>query len=150
MRALLSFWMLVFLQMNMQLAHSQDLHGEWVTQGYSARVRIAPCSQAHALLCGEIVWLWEANDAQGVPLRDVRNPKVELRQRPLIGLSLLKDFRRESDTKWTDGSIYDPESGRTYRATLTWRSHDELEVEGCFLFVCHSQLWRRAASLCTP
>jgi uncharacterized protein (DUF2147 family) len=150
MRALLSFAILMFLQMNMQIAQSQDLHGEWATQGYSARVRIAPCTQTPALLCGEIVWLWEANDAKGLPLRDAQNPKAELRQRPLIGLSLLKDFRRESNAKWTDGSIYDPESGRTYRASLVWRSHDELEVEGCFLFVCQSQLWRRAASLCTP
>jgi uncharacterized protein (DUF2147 family) len=150
MRALLSFAMLISLQTNMQIARSQDVHGEWATQGYSARVRIAPCTQTSALLCGEILWLWEASDAKGVPLRDAQNPKAELRQRPLIGLSLLKDFRRESDAKWTDGSIYDPESGRTYRATVTLRSYDELEVSGCFLFICQSQLWRRTKSLCAP
>jgi uncharacterized protein (DUF2147 family) len=150
MRALLCFAILILLQMHMQIAQSQDLHGEWATQGYSARVRIAACTHAPALLCGDIVWLWEPFDAKGVPLRDVQNPKAELRQRPLIGLSLLKDFHRESNAKWTNGSIYDPESGRTYRATLIWRSHDELEVSGCFLFVCQSQRWRRAASLCSP
>jgi uncharacterized protein (DUF2147 family) len=149
MRSILGLTMLLAL-MNTQLAHSQELHGEWATQGYSARVRIAPCAQTPTLLCGEIIWMWDASDSHGTPLRDAKNPKAELRQRPLIGLSLLKDFRRESNGRWIGGSIYDPESGRTYRATLTSRSHDELEVAGCFLFVCQSQLWRRVTSLCAP
>jgi Delta7-sterol 5-desaturase len=129
----------------------ETLFGEWATQGYSARVRIAPCADNSALACGHIVWLWDATDAHGVPLRDANNPNTELRERSLIGLPLLTQFRRDtqaSSDRWSGGSIYDPESGRTYRASLTQRTQDALEVEGCVLFVCRKQLWRRATSLC--
>jgi uncharacterized protein (DUF2147 family) len=142
-------WSAVFL-LSTQIARAQDLSGEWATQGYSARVRIAPCTLATTLACGQITWLWEPADAKGTPLLDVQNANSELRARPLVGLPLLKDFRRATATKWTDGTIYDPESGRTYRATLTLRSQDVLEVAGCFLFVCRTQTWRRVDSLCAP
>lgn len=128
-----------------------DLSGEWATQGYTARVQIAPCADNTSLVCGHIVWLWDATDTHGVPLRDIHNPKAELQQRPLIGLPLLTQFRTDTSAplaRWTGGSIYDPESGRTYRATSTQHAHDALEVEGCVLFVCRKQLWRRTSSLC--
>jgi uncharacterized protein (DUF2147 family) len=114
-------------------------------------VRLHRCDRGDQTLCGSIIWLWEPTDAAGAPPRDARNPKIELRNRPLIGLPLLTSFRREPNAKtprWIDGSIYDPESGRTYRATIAWRSIDILEVEGCVLFVCRTQVWRRAESLC--
>ena len=128
----------------------QGPSGEWATQGYSARVRVAPCPGDTTALCGEIVWLWNPLDDDGTQLRDSHNPKADLRQRPLIGLHILSSVRRDTTFKtirWV-GTIYDPESGRTYRATLTRSSDDILEVEGCVLFVCRSQTWRRAASLC--
>jgi hypothetical protein len=41
-----------------------------------------------------------------------------------------------------------PENGRTYRASLRLRSADLLEVKGCLLLVCDTQIWRRVESLC--
>jgi uncharacterized protein (DUF2147 family) len=140
--------MVLACMLSIPTARAHELTGEWATEGYSARVRIGPCDDAPERLCGEIVWLWEPTDANGTPLRDAQNPRFELRQRPLIGLPLLKDFRRSSSGQWHDGTIYDPESGRTYRATLSARSSDILEVAGCVLFVCRTQLWRRTSSLC--
>ncbi len=50
-----------------------------------------------------------------------------------------------------EGRIYNPENGRTYRASLKLRSPDLLEVKGCLLIVCDTQVWRRVESLCgTP
>ena len=150
MRSPRSVAVLVFLLANVATACAQDLSGDWATQGYSARVRIAPCTLSPTLLCGEITWLWDPTDAKGEPLTDARNSMVALRDKPLIGLQLLKGFRQATATNWIDGTIYDPESGRTYRSTLTQRTPDLLEVSGCVLFVCRTQLWRRAATLCPP
>ncbi len=79
---------------------------------------------------------------------DQNNPSRELQQRPLVGMNLLSGFRAVDATHWTEGSIYDPESGRTYKSSLRLKSPDLLEVSGCVLFFCQTQIWRRAGSIC--
>jgi uncharacterized protein (DUF2147 family) len=71
-----------------------------------------------------------------------------LRSRSLVGASLLKDFRPAANGELTEGQIYNPENGRTYRASMKLRGEDILEVKGCFLIVCDTQVWRRADSVC--
>ena len=125
-----------------------DVRGEWATQGHSAHVRIEPCDTAPPALCGTITWLWEAVDSDGQPVRDRRNPDPRLRERLLMGLPLLREFRPLASGEWSGGQIYNPENGRTYAASLRLRNPDLLEVKGCVLFVCDTQVWRRAESLC--
>ncbi len=127
---------------------AEGIVDEWATQGYSARVRIAPCLADSNLFCGTITWLWDPTDDSGAPMIDRNNPSRELQQRPLIGLNLLHNFRAVDATHWADGSIYDPESGRTYKSSLRLKSPDLLEVSGCVLFFCQTQIWRRASSVC--
>jgi uncharacterized protein (DUF2147 family) len=129
-------------------SRAQEIAGDWATQGYAARVRIASCVANETLLCGTITWLWEPIDANGAAMVDINNPSPELRKHPLVGLSMLKDFHVRDAMHWAGGTIYDPESGRTYKASLTLKSVDVLEVEGCVLFVCRKQVWRRAESIC--
>jgi hypothetical protein len=59
------------------LSKAHEIAGEWATQGYTARVRIAPCTGDAELLCGTIVWLWEAVDNEGAPIVDRNNPSPE-------------------------------------------------------------------------
>jgi len=126
-----------------------DPVGEWATQGYLARVRITPCASADGALCGTITWLWEPLDKNGAKVRDANNPVPALRTRALIGLDMLEGLRPASADLWANGKIYNPENGKTYSASMTLRSHDILEVQGCVLFVCSKQIWRRAESVCT-
>jgi uncharacterized protein (DUF2147 family) len=63
-------------------------------------------------------------------------------------VSLLEDFRGGANGEALEGRIYNPENGRTYRAALKLRSPDILEVKGCLLIVCDTQVWRRVESLC--
>ena len=127
---------------------ASELSGEWATPGNAAHVRIVRCVSERDLLCGVITWLWEPIDAKGEAIRDARNPDPSLRKQPLIGLSLLKDFRHAPYGGSIEGRIYNPENGRTYDAILRLRSNDILEVKGCLLFVCDTQIWRRVESLC--
>lgn len=124
--------------------------GEWATQGSSARVQIRTCAHAADRLCGTIVWLWEPFDKRGHPMTDSRNADPTKRGMPLIGLQLLSDFSQGSQPgTWMGGSIYNPEDGRTYSATMRLRGLDVLEVEGCVLFLCSRQVWRRLPASCT-
>lgn len=85
---------------------------------------------------GTIIWLsepvYEEGDPEaGKPVRDRENPDEKLKDRPVIGLQLMRDFEfNEKDGKWVDGRIYDPESGKEYDCKVTLKDPDTLEVFG--------------------
>jgi uncharacterized protein (DUF2147 family) len=132
-------------------APAETVLGEWATPGMSAKVAIAPCADRRDRVCGAITWLWEPVDPSGAPKTDQENSDALLRRRPLIGVQILSGFQTTSSGKLEDGTIYNPEDGRTYDASLRLQGSDTLVVEGCVLFLCRKQVWRRASSVCaTP
>jgi sterol desaturase/sphingolipid hydroxylase (fatty acid hydroxylase superfamily)/uncharacterized protein (DUF2147 family) len=122
--------------------------GEWGTQGMNAKVNMAQCPGRTDLICGTITWLWEPVDQSGRPRTDSQNPVAGMRDRPLIGMQILSGFRRKSSGELGGGTIYNPEDGRTYDATMRLQGSDTLVVEGCVLFVCRKQVWRKASAIC--
>jgi|SRR5579859_1703732 len=118
--------------------------GDWLTPGGSGRIRVAACPEKPALLCGTLVWLRNPNDRSGAPLRDLANPDAALRTRPIVGISLISDFRRDATGRWVDGKIYDPNEGKTYRSKMIAQPDGTLKVAGCILVLCESQTWTRA------
>lgn len=116
--------------------------GDWLSAGAAAVVKIAPCVSGEGALCGRIVWLWDPS----MPT-DSRNSDPALRSRPLVGLELLRGFRAGAPGEWTGGRIYNPEDGDTYSATLRLRDATTLDVRGCVMFICRSQIWRRPSAL---
>ncbi|HVS03730.1 MAG TPA: DUF2147 domain-containing protein, partial [Thermoanaerobaculia bacterium] len=63
------------------------------------------------------------------PKVDLENPDPKLRERPIVGLRILVGFRY-ADGKWTGGTIYDPANGKTYKAQMTLKGPDTLDVRG--------------------
>ena len=110
--------------------------GDWWTPGFNARVRIAPCGD---VLCGHIVWLWD------------ETPKDIVDKSPLVGRKIVEGMRPDSAVRWSGGRLYNPEDGRDYKGSLTMTAASSLVVDGCVLFICKSQVWRRADSeRCPP
>jgi uncharacterized protein (DUF2147 family) len=143
MRALLAALLLLAAT---QPAMAEDgVFGRWATPGVNAIVQLAPCGGG-ATLCGTIRWLWDGVDDKGRPRLDAQNADASQRSRPLLGLAILSDLKTTKAGVW-EGRIYNPEDGQTYRATLSRRSPDTLIVEGCVLFVCQKQVWRKASAL---
>jgi len=50
--------------------------------------------------------------------KDVKNPDETLKDREVLGIELLTGFSF-NEGSYTDGKIYDPESGKTYDCKLT-------------------------------
>jgi uncharacterized protein (DUF2147 family) len=120
--------------------------GEWSTEGAKARVRVAPCSGDAQRLCGLITWSYRPADAKPGALLDSHNQDSALRSRPIVGLPLLQNFAPTGPDSWGGGTIYDPESGKTYKSKMRLTNPDRLEVNGCVLFICQTQIWTRAAA----
>jgi len=101
---------------------------------------------------GRLVWLsepvYKADDPQaGQPVVDRENPDASLRDRPLVGLEIMRDFEFDGQNKWVDGRIYDPESGKEYRCKITLKDPDTLEIFGYvklgFAKLGRNSLWKR-------
>ena len=91
------------------------------------------------------------NHLPGDPPRlDVENPDTALRARELDGMKFMQGFRYvEKNNRWTGGTIYDPNSGKTYKGTLTLVDHNTLKLRGYIgvsLFG-RNEVWSRVEQL---
>jgi Delta7-sterol 5-desaturase len=126
-----------------------DIEGNWATNGFGSIVRLSPCVSDPDAMCGKIVWLWEATDPDGRPRLDTHNPKRSLRTRSLVGVEIVRGLKETSDGEWREGSIYNPDDGRTYTGSVSSRN-GTLELRGCALGVfCQTQVWRRPDDVIT-
>jgi uncharacterized protein (DUF2147 family) len=141
----------LFLFATLQLrAQADRVIGHWLTEKKSSQVEIykAPSGKYE----GKLVWLKDPNDENGRPKTDKDNPTASLRSRPLKGVLLLKDFTYNASSKeWTGGTIYDPESGKTYDAFM-WFGNDNntLNIKGFVMgmrFMGRSTTWTRERAL---
>jgi uncharacterized protein (DUF2147 family) len=94
-----------------QASNLEGFAGFWITPDQSV-VEIKPCAES-SHLCGYLVVAREYG-------ADALNPDVARRSRPICGLQIL-ELRQFSDGVWRDGSVYDPEVGKTYKAALRMR-----------------------------
>jgi uncharacterized protein (DUF2147 family) len=103
--------------------------GLWYAEGGAAQVEISACGDG---LCGWIVWLRSPLDETGCELRDRSNGDASLRDRPLLGLEILQGLKPADGegTVWTDGTIYDPASGKTYTCNLRVEGDNRLHLRG--------------------
>ncbi|MDF1721136.1 MAG: DUF2147 domain-containing protein [Minwuia sp.] len=130
---------LPFISLAAQAA-TDPVEGTWLTENGGAHIEIAPCGGS---MCGTIIWLKEPLREDGTPKRDINNPEEANHGNPIIGLQMIKGFKKEKPGIWEDGEIYDPESGKTYDSNMEARGPDTLGVEGCVLFFCQEQTWTR-------
>jgi uncharacterized protein (DUF2147 family) len=123
-------------------ARANDPTGTWLIPDGTAKVRIAPCSDA---LCGSIVWLSQPNDTDtGKPQTDKLNANPQLRSRPMLGVPVLYGMQRGGEnSKWL-GWIYNPDDGNTYRGSIEVLDMSRLKVQGCVTIYCQAEIWARA------
>ena len=119
---------------------ADGLAGVWLTAHSESQIEIAPCGDAY---CGRILAVLKPTDPQTYPPNDINNPDPALRDRPIVGITILFGLKPGAEQNVWEGSVYNPEDGGTYDVTLTLKG-DKLKVEGCMAYVlCDSQKWTR-------
>jgi uncharacterized protein (DUF2147 family) len=113
---------------------ADNILGQWFTTDGDAIIEFYRCDSKY---CGRIIWSrdpnYPPNDEMGMggqPRVDRFNPDPRLRSRPIVGLTILKDFTFSGGNLWKDGTVYNPDNGKTYKCKLTLISKDRLEVKG--------------------
>jgi uncharacterized protein (DUF2147 family) len=121
-------------------AHAQDsagaVAGTWIDHTGRGAVEIHACGDR---LCGRVAWLKEPTDAKGAPATDAKG-------RPLCGLQIIGDLKRQAANAWEGGWIYNPEEGQTFSVEIKLQSRDTLKVTGYLgiKLLGEDFLWRRA------
>ena len=81
---------------------------------------------------GKLNYLKHSLDNQGKPILDVNNPDKEKRNRPLVGILLLKDITYDDEKNRWKGKLYDYDGnkGNTYDSYLTITKNGNLNIKG--------------------
>jgi uncharacterized protein (DUF2147 family) len=116
-----------------------DIAGHWRTDDGKAIITVAPCGAGGAQMCGRISRILVAQPAGGA--RDRNNRDTALADRPLLGVAVLSNLRRDG-AAWV-GSGYSPDAGRNFTARVT-TDRGQLQVRGCVGPFCRTVLWPRA------
>ncbi len=116
-----------------------DPAGYWATEKHESQIKITHCGTA--AICGSVFWMKEPNDPKGNLRLDKENEDEAKRKRPLLGLQLINMKAEDEDWK---GTVYNPQNGKTYNATLKMLTKNEVKIEGCVAYVlCGGQKWTR-------
>lgn len=126
-------------------AAPDPVFGVWLTAAKDGKVRVAPCAADPSQTCGTVVWGRGPNGEDARTLTDIRNPDPAQRNQSIVGLQIITEFHRDGEGGWTGGRIYEPQTGRTFKAKMKSAGPNSLKVAGCVLFFCRSETWTRTA-----
>ena len=115
----------------------------WYNEEKTAKIQIYKATDGK--FYGKIVWLRVPNAEDGKPKVDKNNPDKNRVNDPLLGLVLLKGFKKDGEKGYEDGTIYDPKNGKTYSCKITNKG-DLLDVRGYigFSFIGRTTVWTKA------
>lgn len=119
-------------------ALASDVTGVWRTSEEGGKIAIERCGTS---ICGKI--LGGGAPQAGRSNTDEKNKNPALRSRPLLGLTIMQGFSGGPQV-WTGGTIYNPNDGGVYQATVKLAANDVLQVKGCIVApLCKTQTWTR-------
>ncbi len=133
--------LLIIIISFVNVGHSQAVTkdavlGEWLAESKDGKVLIYKQGEKYF---GKISW---GKDGER---KDVNNPDAKLKTQPIIGSVILKGFEFTGKA-WEDGTIYDPNNGKTYSCTIKIKKANELEIRG-FIGISllgRTTVWTRA------
>lgn len=120
-------------------ATESDVIGLWRTEGGDGLIEIRKAGASYE---GYIASTSSPGEADRL---DVHNPDPALRTRPFSGLKIMYGFVYDGKQRWSDGRIYDPTSGKTYRCNMELADRNTLKVRGYlgFSLLGQTQVWTR-------
>lgn len=136
---LLSFFV-GFAQQN-----GDDILGVWETGNGKAQVKITKVGNYYF---GRIVWLKTPLDTDGKPKLDKNNQDPSKKNNPILGLQLVGGFEFKGNNLWENGTIYDPETGKTYNCKITMTDINNMNIRG-FIGISmfgRTDTWKRVES----
>jgi len=105
-----------------------DITGNWLSEkneeGKQISVEIFNCGEK---ICGKITAVHNSDNTS------------------IIGAEIIKDMNKKSDTKYSGGKIFAPDTEKWYKSKISVKDTDTLKVSGCVAggLICRGQIWTR-------
>ncbi len=110
--------------------------GLWRTAGDEGLVRIEACGEA---ICGRAV--------DDTPRQNVGSHDGGPHDQSVDGQLIMK-LKPLGPGHWGDGWIQNPDSGKSYKASITLAPDGRLRLKGCLVVpLCRTQTWTRASGV---
>jgi len=132
------------------LAHAQSCTGLWITidDATGLKKSIVELYKKDGVLYGKVVYIYKRG-------KDGPNSKCtecsgKLYNQPVMGMLIVKHMQW-SGSQWEDGTILDPDNGKTYTCTI-WlndANKDKLNVRGYIGPFFRTQEWIRTDKIPT-
>jgi uncharacterized protein (DUF2147 family) len=101
--------------------------GRWLTEDRQGVVETYRCGRE---LCGKVVWEAVPSGKTGRSNVDDMNPDPSRRGQPICNLQVMSGFKAKSPLEWVGGSIYEPQTGKTYSAEITVADGPTMKLRG--------------------
>lgn len=117
--------------------------GRWLSESGKAKIEIF---KSNGKFYGKIVWLKNPNNENGQPKVDKNNPDPEERKHRILGLLLVRSLEFDGSGEWHNGTIYDPENGKSYKCKITKTESGDLNIRGYIgvSMIGRSTVWTHA------
>ncbi|MBZ9631887.1 DUF2147 domain-containing protein [Salegentibacter sp. LM13S] len=121
---------------------AQGVFGKWNVVNDAGRVNsIVEIYEKNGAVHGKVLRITKEEHRD----RKCTECQGELKDRPIEGLNVIRDFVKEGD-EYVDGTLIDPKSGKEYDGKI-WvddNNPDKLNVRGYIAFFYKTKVWERA------
>ena len=113
---------------------AEDAFGTWRHPENGSYVEMYKCGDG---LCAKIIKVTDGQKA------DDKNPDAAKRKRAVLGLQIMSDAKKTATAQW-QGALYNRTDGGTYAGTLTVKTKDTIDLQGCTAAIfCKTVTWTR-------
>ncbi|MBS9463869.1 DUF2147 domain-containing protein [Flagellimonas sp. 389] len=137
-----NFLIAIFLLM-LHASWSQTVFGKWKTvdDRNGNTKAIVKIYEENGLLQAKILKILEKGKENAVCIKC----KGELKDKPIVGMKIMDDFKKNSKGEYKGDRLFDPEQAMTFRGKV-WldpKNKNRLKVRGYLAFLYRTQTWHR-------
>lgn len=132
--------LLLLFHVNSYPTSQDQILGYWLSPKQDIKIKIYKNQEGYY---GKITWIKDGSIYSKNKL-DLKNPDPMLRNREIIGLTILKNFRFDMKRhKWDMGKIYHPKYGKTFKGKMNLSDTRTLEITGYWGVFHDTGTWTR-------
>ena len=125
-------------------ADGSSIEGRWLTEKRDGVLQI---ERKGSELEGRLVWIKDRDGVKGTERLDFKNPDPELRNRHVLGLTILTGLPATPDASgYYRGRVYNPKSGKMIPIRMQLETPDRIKARVGTSFMHKTIRWTRVTS----
>ncbi|AWX43052.1 hypothetical protein HME9304_00039 [Flagellimonas maritima] len=135
--------LIIICMLMVQASWSQSVFGKWKTidDRNGIEKAIVEVYKKNGMLQARIHKILEKGKEDALCIKC----KGELKDKPIVGMKIMDDFKKNSKGEYKGNRLFDPEQAMTFRGKV-WLDPDNknrLKVRGYLAFLYRTQTWHR-------